>query len=39
MKRIKYYIFAMVLFMPVFIYADTINVELSCPDKITFFEW
>lgn len=36
MKRIKYYIFAMVLFMPVFIYADTINVELSCPDKITF---
>lgn len=36
MKKIIYYIFAMVLFIPIFVCADTINIDLSCPKKITF---
>ena len=36
MKKIIYYIFAMVLFIPIFVCADTINIDLSCPEKITF---
>ena len=36
MKKIIYYLFGMILFIPIFVCADTINIDLSCPEKITF---
>lgn len=37
MKKIIYYLFGMILFIPIFVYADTINIDLSCPEKISNF--